>query len=173
MPSLRAMCAASVHMKFLHDVGEVESKKKTFRTTTYPASKDNGGQQHVVEAEDERRHVSHRSASPVRTVRLGLSNLTFSHDDLNIHHTMHKVMTLEYAPFVARCGTLSLASGQVMNLIGNRRRPKRTQRFIGANAGSPTGRESYGDGTPVVPEKENNDVSVQGRGNLRNQVRAC
>jgi hypothetical protein len=64
--------------------------KRTSRTTTYPASKDNGGQQHVVEAEDERRHVSHRSASPVRTVRLGLSNLTFPHDELNIHHTMQK-----------------------------------------------------------------------------------
>ena len=86
----------------------------------------------------------------MRTVRLGLSNLKFPHDELNIHHTMHEVMTLEYASLVARCGTLSLASGQVMNLTGNRRRPKRTQRFIGANAGSPTGRESHGDGTPIV-----------------------
>ena len=33
--------------------------------------------------------------------------------------------------------------------------PKRTTRLICANAGSPTGRESYGDGTPVVATARN------------------
>jgi len=140
-------------------------KAKHLQNNDSPGSERQWGQQHVIKAEDERRHVYHRFASSVRTVRLGLSNLKFPHDELNIHHTMHKVMTLEYASFITGCGTLSLASGQVMNLRGNRRRPKRTQRFISANAGSPTGRESHGDGTPILPEKENNDVPTQGRGN--------
>ena len=48
----------------------------TFRTTAYPEAKAKGGQQHAVEVEDGRRHVCHRSASPVRMVRLGLSNLS-------------------------------------------------------------------------------------------------
>ena len=37
-----------------------------------------------------------------------------------------------------------------MSWARNRRTPTRTQRFIGANAGNSTGRESYEFGTPVV-----------------------
>jgi hypothetical protein len=39
-----------------------------------------------------------------------------------------------------------------MGLIENRREPKRTQRFIRAKAGSPTRRETQGDGTPILAE---------------------
>jgi hypothetical protein len=39
-----------------------------------------------------------------------------------------------------------------MNLKENRREPKRTQRFIRAKAGSPTRRETQGDGTPILAE---------------------
>src|SRR5215471_9558888 len=38
-----------------------------------------------------------------------------------------------------------------MSLTRNRRKPKRTDRFIGVNAGSPTRRETHGDGPPIVP----------------------
>ena len=62
-------CAVSVHMEFLHKQ-ERKREEKTFRTTTYPAAKANGGQQHVVEAEDGRMRVEHRSASPVCMVKL-------------------------------------------------------------------------------------------------------
>jgi hypothetical protein len=149
-------------MKFLHNAGEGESKD--LQDNDLPGVERPREQQHVIKAEDERRHVYHRSASPVRKVRLGLSNLKFPHDELNIHHTMHEVMTLKYASFVSGCGTLSLASGQVMNLRGNRRRPKRTQRFIDANAGSPTGRESQGDGTPIVPAEREQGGPDAGKG---------
>jgi hypothetical protein len=37
-----------------------------------------------------------------------------------------------------------------MSLTENRREPKRTTRFIRAKAGSPTRRETQGDGTPIV-----------------------
>ncbi len=37
-----------------------------------------------------------------------------------------------------------------MSLRRNRRRPTRTHRFICANTGSPTRRETQGDGTPIV-----------------------
>ena len=40
---------------------------------------------------------------------------------------------------------------QVMNLRGNTKAPKHTQRFIDAKAGSPTRRETHGDGTPILP----------------------
>ena len=36
-----------------------------------------------------------------------------------------------------------------MNPIGNKRAPKHTERFICAKAGSPTRRETHGDGTPI------------------------
>lgn len=39
---------------------------------------------------------------------------------------------------------------QVMNLIGNRRAPKRTTRSVCAKAGSPKRREPQGDGTLIV-----------------------
>ncbi len=38
-----------------------------------------------------------------------------------------------------------------MNLRGNKKAPKHTQRFIHAKAGSPTRRETHGDGTPILP----------------------
>ncbi len=37
-----------------------------------------------------------------------------------------------------------------MSLARNERAPTRTTRLIHGNAGSPTGRESYGDGPPIV-----------------------
>jgi hypothetical protein len=40
-----------------------------------------------------------------------------------------------------------------MNLTGNKRAPKHTKRFVYAKAGSPKRRESHGDGTPILPEK--------------------
>jgi hypothetical protein len=62
-------CAVSAHMEFLLKAGKGE-RETTFRTTTYPAAKANGGQQHVVEAEDERMRVERRSASPAYMVKL-------------------------------------------------------------------------------------------------------
>lgn len=41
-----------------------------------------------------------------------------------------------------------------MNLIGNKKAPKHTKRFIDAKAGSPTRRETHGDGTPIVPGRK-------------------
>ena len=38
-----------------------------------------------------------------------------------------------------------------MNLRGNKKAPKHTQRFRDAKAGSPTRRETHGDGTPIRP----------------------
>ncbi len=38
-----------------------------------------------------------------------------------------------------------------MNLRGNTKAPKHTQRFIDAQAGSPKRRETHGDGTPILP----------------------
>ncbi len=40
---------------------------------------------------------------------------------------------------------------QVMNLKGNKKAPKHTQRFRNAKAGSPKRRETHGDGTPILP----------------------
>jgi len=53
---------------------------------------------------------------------------------------------------------------RVMNPIGNKRAPKHTERFICAKAGSPTRRESQGDGTPIVPGKKHKGVPNLGRG---------
>jgi hypothetical protein len=39
---------------------------------------------------------------------------------------------------------------RVMNPKENKRAPKHTTRFMCAKAGSPTRRESQGDGTPIV-----------------------
>ncbi len=41
-----------------------------------------------------------------------------------------------------------------MNLKGNKKAPKHTQRFRDAKAGSPKRRETHGDGTPIVPGDE-------------------
>ena len=38
-----------------------------------------------------------------------------------------------------------------MNLTGNKKAPKHTQRFKNAKAGSPKRRETQGDGTPILP----------------------
>ena len=38
-----------------------------------------------------------------------------------------------------------------MNLTGNKKAPKHTQRFKNAKAGSPKRRETHGDGTPILP----------------------
>jgi hypothetical protein len=38
-----------------------------------------------------------------------------------------------------------------MNLTGNKKAPKHTQRFRDAKAGSPKRREAHGDGTPILP----------------------
>lgn len=38
-----------------------------------------------------------------------------------------------------------------MNLRGNTKAPKHTQRFRNAKAGSPKRRETHGDGTPILP----------------------
>src|SRR6266699_6470538 len=43
---------------------------------------------------------------------------------------------------------------QAMSLIGNRKAPKHTPRFVCAKAGSPTGGDAYGDGTLIVPDRE-------------------
>src|SRR5437588_12271857 len=41
-----------------------------------------------------------------------------------------------------------------MNLRGNKQAPKHTQRFLHAKAGSPTRRETHGDGTPIRPGRK-------------------
>ena len=41
-----------------------------------------------------------------------------------------------------------------MNLRGNNKAPNHTQRFIDAKAGSPTRRETHGDGPPKLPGKK-------------------
>jgi hypothetical protein len=46
-----------------------------------------------------------------------------------------------------------------MNLVRNRRAPKRAKRFIWANAGSPTSGDAYGDGTLIVIAPRNKEVS--------------
>ena len=77
---------------------------------------------------------------------------------------MHEVVTLEYVSFPCGYGKAFSSEWQVMNLIGNRRRPKCTERFICAKAGSPTRRETQGDGTPIVPEEEDTDSSLHREG---------
>ena len=47
---------------------------------------------------------------------------------------------------------------QSMRLIGNRKAPKHAERSICAKAGSPVGRESYGDGTLIVIGRKYNGV---------------
>jgi hypothetical protein len=49
-----------------------------------------------------------------------------------------------------------------MSLARNRRTPTRTQRFIGANTGNSTGRESYEFGTPVVVGAQESCVHGEG-----------
>src|SRR5689334_20285761 len=45
---------------------------------------------------------------------------------------------------------------QTMRLIGNKKAPKHAERSICAKAGSPVGRESYGDGTLIVSGRKYN-----------------
>jgi hypothetical protein len=52
---------------------------------------------------------------------------------------------------------------------GNEKAPNRTERTICVNTGSPTGRETYGDGTPIV----GSTGKYERRGNLRREIRAC
>jgi len=74
----------------------------------------------------------------------------FPHDDAHIRHSMPEVATPE-KPHPARVRIHALSGEwQAMSLIGNKRAPKHTQRFLGAKAGSPTRREVHGDGTPIV-----------------------
>src|SRR5262245_24807675 len=68
-------CAVSVQMKFLFEAGEVESKT-TSRTRTDLEGKPEEDNSMFLKAENGSRHVSRRSASPVRRGRLGLSNLS-------------------------------------------------------------------------------------------------
>jgi len=51
-------------------------------------------------------------------------------------------------------GTPSSSIQQEMILIGNKRAPNRTTRFMYAKAGSPTRREAQGDGILIVPEQQ-------------------
>jgi hypothetical protein len=63
------------------------------------------------------------------------------------------VVTLEYISFRSRYAIALSSEQRVMNPKENKRAPKRTTRFIVVNAGSPTRRESHGDGTLIVVSK--------------------
>ena len=85
-------------------------------------------------------------------VRLGLSNPSSvryrpypshhtSSDDAGIHISCSRM-----------CNALS-NEWQARSLRRNRREPTRTQRFIGAKAGWPTGGDTQGHGTPILAER--------------------
>ena len=59
---------------------------------------------------------------------------------------------------------------RAMSLRGDKRAPKHSQRSLCANAGSPTGRESYGDGILIVPEPETKPSLAQGRSNPKTGI---
>jgi len=63
---------------------------------------------------------------------------------------MSEVVTLKYPRVVALGEKALFSEGQAMSLVRNKRRPTRTDRFLWANTGSPTRRETHGDGTPIV-----------------------
>ena len=67
--------AVSVHMKSLHNAGEVESET-TSRTMTDLEGKPEEENSMSLKRRAAEGMYSRRSASPVRTVRLGLSNLS-------------------------------------------------------------------------------------------------
>ena len=58
-----------------------------------------------------------------------------------------------------------------MGLRENRREPKRTERFICAKAGSPTRRETQGDGTPIRADLIGEGAAHQ-RGRERARIQA-
>ena len=63
------------------------------------------------------------------------------------------MVTLEYTPAIARCANALSSVRQVMNLIENKRAPKRATRFLVANAGSPQSGDTHGDRTLIVIAK--------------------
>ncbi len=125
-----------------------------------------------------------RSASPVRMVKPGLVEPKFPVVKRIARRSIPDAATSQAARCVARAeirrgyhylrnalydGRLALSG-----LKGMSREPKRTKRLTSENAGSPKGRESYGDGAPIVvsndegagPEEvreHHTDKVVQGR----------
>ena len=77
---------------------------------------------------------------------------------------MLEVVTLEYTSVVSGCEKLSEAELQARSLRRNRRDPTRTQRFICAKAGWPTGGDTQGHGTPILAgKKQRGDEPVKGQ----------
>ena len=91
-------CAASASKEFSFKTGKVGSNA-TFRGTALLSGETQRGQEHAVEAENNRRHVCYGSASPVRMARLVNCRIRVPYDETHIHHTMPEVMTLQYTSF--------------------------------------------------------------------------
>jgi hypothetical protein len=123
----------------------------TFRTTAYLAGKPIQGPQPAVESRNE-----------PKGGKLGFCKFSvygetiavepkFSRDDNHIRHSLLMVTTPKYHVSFDDMGTLFFGGRRAMSLIGNQRAPKHSQRSTSVKAGSPTGREPYGDGILIVP----------------------
>jgi len=122
----------------------------TFKTTAYLEGKPTRGQQHaVVSGKEQKRGMLSFRESCVHG-ETGTVKPEFPRDDTP--HPPDPFLTgdTEIPHIGSLCGKALLSMRRVMNSIGNRRAPKHTTRFLCAKAGSPTGRESYGDGTLIV-----------------------
>ena len=85
-------------------------------------------------------------------VRLGLSNLSsVRYRPYPSHHTLSDDVGIHIS--CSRMWNALSSEWQARSLRRNRREPTRTQRFIGAKAGWPTGGDTQGYGTPILAEQ--------------------
>ena len=96
-------------------------------------------------------------------VRLGLSNLSSArYRPYPLHHASRSDAGIRISCIRMRNALSS--EWQARSLRRNRREPTRTQRFICAKAGWPTGGDTQGHGTPILAGKEQRcDQPVKGQ----------
>ena len=101
-------CAASVHMEFLSETGEVESK--TFRTTAYLEGKSTQGQQHADESGRASKGGTCTFCKFSVDGETGNVKPKFPCDECHIRHSLLTVATPKHHVFFDDMARLSLAN---------------------------------------------------------------